>query len=177
MRLVCSLMDKAEALAQSIPAGWCPDQNHPLVGWQRVDQQHPVSDQGQRAWRIDCGDAMGWAEVVCADAKDVRVSVISDQMGSPRVRHTGGSPSAPSASNAYSFDRDTPSSCAAAGIVTNRTSLPDAVVVSASGAAATVILTSMSTLRSDASSQNQAGLGAPVVHAHGQGLTPHLAEV
>jgi len=58
-----------------------------------VDQQHPVSDQGQRAWRIDCGDAMGRVEVVCADAKDVRLSVISDQIGFPPCLGHGGKPS------------------------------------------------------------------------------------
>jgi hypothetical protein len=84
--------------------------------------------------------------------------------------------SAPSPSNSYSFDRDTPSSFAAAGIVTNLTWLPDADIVPASGEGA-VIRTSMSILLRDASSQNEASLGAPVVHAHGQGLTPQLPEL
>ncbi len=83
--------------------------------------------------------------------------------------------SAPSPSSSYSFDRDTPSSFAAAGIVTNRTWLPDAAIVAASGEGA-VIRTSMSILLVDASSQNEASLGASLVHAHGQGLTPHLPE-
>lgn len=79
--------------------------------------------------------------------------------------------SAPSPSSTSSFDRDTPSSVAAAGTVSNLTWLPDAGVAPASGEGA-VIRRSTSIPLLDASSQNEASLGTPVMHAHEQVRTP-----
>ena len=84
---------------------------------------------------------------------------------------------APSARSSYSFDRDTPNSCAAAGIVTNRTCPSKDVARPASNGPAAIFIPSMLTLQIDVSRCDRVVHIAAVVHGHGQGLTPQPPEL